>query len=215
MPADAAPPVAVTPDEGAAGSGPRITLSLLGRYRDPSFGAIELPAVSRDGKRVAFVRQLQDGGRGNPNLSLVIRGVAVDKVVEVIEVLPAEPRWRPEREDEVRRKLAAANERLAAGAWEPMEHPDYDEAAIDGAAVTLAIGDLTVRARGDRLELARRRRVVARRRMRSWLGRGDQECRVSPRLRDAHAGGGVVLVEIGFAGADGCWREPEYRVIRL
>lgn len=214
-PADAAPPPVEVSIDAAAPRGPHITLSLLGRYRDPNFGAVGLPAVSADRKRVAFVRELEDGGRGNPNLSLIIRDAAADKNLEVIEVLPVEPRWRPEREAEVRGKLAGANRRLAAGSWTPMDHPDYDDAAIDGAAMTLAIGALTVRARGDRLEIARGRRVLARRQLRSWLGPGAQGCPVAPRLRDARAGSGLVLVEIGFEGAPGCWREPEQRIIRL
>ena len=207
-------PVPVSLDGGVAGA-PRISLSLLGRYRDPSFGAAGLPAVSKDGKQVAFVRELQDGGRGNPNLSLVIRDARSGEDLEVIEILAVEPRWDPAREAQVRARLAAANRRLEAGDWKPMEPPEYDDVAVDGAAVTLAIGALTVRARGDRLEIARRRRVLARRQLRGWLGAGDQECPTAPRLRDAHAGGDLLLVVIGFEGDSGCWREPEHRIIRL
>lgn len=195
--------------------GPHLTLSLLGRFKDPSFGAVDLPAVSADGKRVAFVRQLEDGGRGNPNLSLVIKSTADGRELEVIEVLAPEPRWKPEREAEVRERLARANRLLAAGAWTPMKRPSYDDAAIDGGAVTFEVGELTVRTRGDRLEIARGRQVVARRQLSRWLGAGDQGCPVSPQLRDASATAALALLEFGFVGEPGCWREPKTVVIRL
>jgi hypothetical protein len=211
----AAPRSAIAEVEPAVPDGPHITLSLLGRYRDPSFGAIDLPAVSADGQQIAFVRELEDGGRGNPNLSLVIRSIATGRDLDVIEVLAPEPLWSPDREAAVRARLVGANRRLAAGRWKPMTRPRYDEAAIDGKSVTLEVGKLTVRARGDRLEIARGRQVVARKQLSSWLGAGDTGCRTSPQLRDASAANGLALLEFGFTGPDGCWREPQRRIIRL
>jgi len=192
--------------------GPHITLSLLGRYKDPSFGVVDLPAISADGRLIAYVRQLDDGGRGNPNLALVIRPVDW-RAGEVIEILATEPRWRPEREAQVRSRLAQANERLASSAWKPMAKPQYEDAA--NGAVTIAVENLSVRARGNQLEIARARRVLVRRELTRWLGAGAQGCKADPQLRNAHAAGGLLLLEIGFTSDGGCWREPEIRIIRI
>lgn len=211
-PADAAParPVEV---ETAEPDGPHLSLSLLGRYRDPSFGAAGLPAISADRRRVAYPHQLQDGGRGNPNLTLVIRDVESDSPLDSIEVLAVEPRWTPEREAEVRLRLAAANARLAEGEWRAMAAPDYEGAGLAGGAV-LEIGEYRVRVRAGRLEIAWGGRTRWDRDVGRWLGLEPVPgCAFRPELGEAWAGGGALLVRIDFAGDPGCWREPAWRVI--
>lgn len=203
--------------EAAEPAGPHLSLSLLGRYRDPSFGAVGLPAVSDDHRRVAYPRQLQDGGRGNPNLQLVFRDVASNRAAKIIEVLGVEPRFTPEREAEVRHRLEAANAALAAGHWTPMEGPDYNKSDVAGER--FEVGSLEVRlARHRRLEIRRGGRVLASRELGRWLGRAAAPvpgCDFRPRLDDAYAGGGVALVAIGFDGAPGCWRETAWRALKI
>ena len=183
-------------------SGPHITLSLMGRYKDPSFASVDLPAVSDDGTRIAYTRELDDGGRGNPNLALVIRHVD-GRGLDAVVILAPEPRWHPDQETLVRHRIAEANRRLVQG-WKPMKRPGETSDAN-----TLDIDGLIVRLRGSRLEIARGRAVLARKNVEP-----ARECAATPQLRTAAASRRVVLVEVGFAG-DGCWREAERYVFRI
>lgn len=208
-------PVAVEV-EAAEPSGPHLSLSLLGRYKDPSFGAVGLPAISDDHRRVVYSQQLQDGGRGNPNLRLVIRDVGSSRARKVIEVLGVEPRFTPEREAEVRRRIAAANAALAAGHWTPLEGPDYNRS--DVGAGRFEIGQLEVRLSHHRLEIRPGGHHPVRRELRRLLGRAAAAvpgCDFRPRLEDAYAGSHVALVAIGFEGAPGCWRETQWRALKI
>lgn len=123
----AASPSASTIDTpvATATSGPRIQVETDGSYESwaPSWDG--LPAISPDGKSVAYAYQLDDGGRGFPSLYLGVLPIGgeheqtttIFTAEEISQSSPALPRL-------VQQRVADANTRLRG--WSPMETGDLE-----------------------------------------------------------------------------------------
>jgi hypothetical protein len=130
----AAPPLVsgASPGPVAAPAGPAPTVA----WADGEFTLTGLPAIAADGGAVLLAVRVEDGGRGAPNLTLVVRDRA-DHVIEELVVLAAgDPDFDdgeyPAPSDAA---LAAADALLARThvehAWQPLrwhELPRYDDA---------------------------------------------------------------------------------------
>ncbi|MEZ4401997.1 MAG: hypothetical protein R3B06_18345 [Kofleriaceae bacterium] len=194
---------------------------------DGSFQATGLPAVSADGTRVLTAEIGEDGARGMPNLTLVIRDRA-DAVVDRRVVLAAgddAPTSPPD--------LAAANAWIAAGhgaaAWAPLAAvpvvPD-DESLFDATTWTATAGDLTIQlTQVGRLRVTAGQATVVDRPVTAWQvadrpmypGAGpDEQCSNPLYLSGLHvdADRHLAVARISYLGTDTCWEpDSEYHVV--
>ena len=201
-------------------SGPTISLSLLGRYRDPMFGAAGLPAISDDSQVVAYAVELEDGGRGHPNFRLVIRRVSDSRILHDLVILDPNKPWKPGDELTVRGRVAAANKRLAEKSWRELE-PLIDqttaggEVADVGAAPALTFSNETTSAtiRSGRVHIVRRGVIVAKPAV-SKLITTNSTCAGAARLADVRVGRTVALIRFRFETV-GCVRDSETQLVRL
>jgi hypothetical protein len=195
----------------------------------------QLPAVSGDGKLVAVAMRLDDGARGNDNLTLGIIDVGSDRLVKKVVIVDAENPDRPGRA----RREAAAEALLAKQAWHqlrPLALREDPGAPVRQGVVggpfqaSLAVGQgmlvsyrepvLAVRrGPGNGREIFRRDE----RRFSSPAGPRCNGCEDCPAPlaslvgADVDPATGILLLEIGYeGGTDVCWEPNDtFHVVRL
>jgi hypothetical protein len=178
---------------------------------DGDFEISGLPAISADGTLIVYAHQGEDGARGEPNLTIVVKDTA-DAVVHREVVLEYADQFAPPSPD----AIAAANRYLAAQAWTPIQpahvvasDPYAGVPFSDSASATL--GGRTVRFAASEHP--------------AWavpdapMYPGAAEMCSNP----AYLGGawiapdrGVALVLISYLGNDSCWEpDSEEHVVSL
>ncbi len=195
---------------------------------DVPVSAIGFPAVSEDGKTVAFANSDEDGARGNPNLAITVRGIDNDAVVWTILVQDAS--FSPEEigsgSEERKRILARAtqaNAMLRKTKWLTLVQADPSEDAANGYFDTARSGDLNIAYAEPKLTVTRggldagNTRILDRS-FPAWLAKARRECSNPGRLSRAYLSRArrVLLVRIAYQGTDSCW-EPggKYHAVRL
>lgn len=193
-----------------------------------------LPAIADDGSRVVLGVQASDGGRGYPNLALVVLDRA-DKTVDRRVVLDAEQVESATGPVEVATHNTYLADSNTAARWRPLARA---EVKIDGAegdpcggeldahSWTATVDDVTVRFDvGGRVQVVVGGKTVVDATHTDWLvaphpmydGAGpDEVCENPVFLSGAFidARRHLALVETGYFGTDTCW-EPsdEYHVV--
>jgi hypothetical protein len=191
---------------------------------DNGFDANGLPAVANDGSTVVLAIHAEDGGRGAPNLTVVVldRHDTATATVPVLGVDEAEAMFDEHGvKPALRARIQAANAHLAG------LHAQHDLVALAELAIddTLeaeqrlrATGpDLTVEWKAGQLELRDHQREVGRVTIpASWLVEDRPMCTTCTEICHnaaylgrvaADAKRRVAVVTISYTGTDTCW-EP-------
>jgi hypothetical protein len=234
-PADpVAPPGPVTPkltlDTSAMGPG---------EWHVKAFG---LPAVSSDGKLVAYLADKHDGMRGYANQALVVRAIDGEKVEKEIKLLEpnelnkaesapnASGTTLPAFKTKAQGKVDESAAYLAKSSWIALARPapskvvaGADAAAphalsVAGIAFELADGHLRAKDAGGKALLDQDAKAWAAKGYTPGPGQGA--CKFEPRLNDAAADAekkvAFVRVEQSVvAGGDSCNADPVFHVYRL
>jgi hypothetical protein len=166
---------------------------------DGPFTWTGLPAVTADGSNVVIANAREDGARGEPNLTLLVKDRA-DALVEEQVVLA------PDGEQPWRANLDTTNAYLAR-VHQERELVPLAPIAGSGLEVAWDEGRLIVRS-GDA--------AVVEREHRDWTIAPTPQCENPSFLADAwtDAARKLVLVKISYRGTDTCW-EPDssYHVV--
>ena len=234
-PADpVAPPGPVTP---------KLTLDTAamspGEWRVKFFG---LPAVSTDGKLVAYVADKHDGMRGYANQALVVRAVDGEKVEKEIKLLEpnelnkaesapnASGTTLPAFKTKAQTKVDESAAYLAKSSWIALARPAPAKtvAAVDAAAprsliaagITFDLADARLRAKdaGGKAILDQDAKTWAAKG--NTPGPGQGACKFEARLSDVAVDADkkvafVRVEEAVAAGGDSCNADPLFHVFRL
>src|SRR3954469_6675370 len=187
-------------------------------WRGHDIAITGLPAIAGDGSTIVIAQRASDGGRGNPNLTLVERDRG-DRVVRRLEVITATEVDELAAADIARRFDAATawlDERHAAARLVAMDalelHPGTDEApptATGGGALLRWVPSELELVLGPALRVLRSTPP-------SWLVADRPMCPGCTEVchNDAFLGGGYLdrdrraaLVVVSYRGSDTCW-EP-------
>ncbi len=210
-----------------------------GEWRVKLFG---LPAVSTDGKLVAYVADKQDGMRGYANQALVVRVIDGEKVEKEIKLLEpnelnkaesapnASGTTLPAFKTKAQTKVDEATAYLAKSSWIALARP----APVKAAAVVDASAPRSVVAAGVTFDLADGRlrakdsggKAMLDQDAKTWAakgytpGAGQGACKFEARLSDAAADAekkvAFVRIEQSVAtGGDSCNADPLFHVFRL
>lgn len=196
---------------------------------DNGFDANGIPAVTSDGAQVVLAFIDNDGGRGNPNLRLVVRG-RTDRDVEtkvVMSVDEAETLFDASgKTAELDARITATNNWLRAFharaglvALLPLETVRAEDAPLDEQRVAWS-DELEVRWKASQLTITQAGKPLhARRTPEDWLVKDQPLCATCTETcsNPAHLAGAAIdvarriaVVSIGYTGNDTCW-EPPYR----
>lgn len=202
--APAPAPLSQQRDEPAAATGPAPTVG----WAFNRFTVTGLPAVASDGSlAVATVRD-PDGGRGYPNLSLVIRDRS-DRVVNRIEVMAANEYEPFDAQDDAGPQLAAR----IASANRALGELHARVPLVEMVPATDVIVEWSSPRLHVRTPAGRQLHVVD---GTSWLAPSGPRCQQCPPcdnpayVASTHAAPSVerlLLVTIAYEGTDSCW-EP-------
>lgn len=193
-------------------------------WRDREIAITGLPAIAGDGSSVVLAHRDSDGGRGNPNLTLVERDRG-DRVVRRLEVITASEVDQLGAAEIARRFDAASawlDERHAAAHLVAMTALELRAASDDAPALATGLGTRLRWTPGELvIELAPAggagpgERIV-RTTPPSWLVADRPMCTGCSEIchNDAFLGGGYVdlerraaVVVVSYRGSDTCW-EP-------
>jgi hypothetical protein len=210
-----------------------------GEWRVVVFG---LPAVSADGKLVAYVADKHDGMRGYANQALVVRAIDGEKVEKEIKLLEpdelnkaesapnASATTLPAFKKKAQGKVDESAAYLAKSSWIALARPAPSKASasVDAAAPRAVV------AAGIAFELADGRlrakngagKSMLDQDAKAWAAKGYTPapgmgaCKFEARLSDAAADAekkvGFVRVEQSVvAGGDSCNADPVFHVYRL
>lgn len=197
----------------------------------PRFASPNLPAVSRDGKRVAIAQRLEDGARGTPNQTLWIKDADTDEVLTEMVVLGVkEHNDLVGSADEaaalaalIEKRLAKANALLATETWTPFTAG----AAPSGewnAPRRVDFGGITVVYEQPALTVTENGVTIHDADYPAWLSRpykvmdDEIECENPALLRAVYLSREqrVLVVRIGYYGTDMCWEpDSQFHVVRL
>lgn len=175
-----------------------------------------LPAVSKDGAKVALAIAREDGARGAPNLSVQIRDVATDTIEVEHIVLAAASEWScSDPSDTLEANLKAAQKTLDAHTWFPLPALGTTNAYAASAANP---ADFAVSYREpDLFALSLTQTRLSRTTHPTWrmdtltsLQDPDLPCGQPSALQAAwgDAAHGVAVVRIAYTGNDAC-PEPD------
>jgi hypothetical protein len=207
---------------GPAGPPPTIAWSGGPPMEGGEFSATGLPAVSDDGSRVIYDWVKGDGGRGYPNLTLVIAD-RTDRVVDSRVVLDADRVEELDGAVDVTAHNAFLAESNAGARWRPLTRldvegePEGDEMFASkqraaGPELTVTFGD------DAHLVIAQGGKVVVDTVKTAWLVEDrpmyegaayDEVCTNPIYLGSVHvdAARKVALIGVEYRGTDTCW-EP-------
>jgi hypothetical protein len=216
----ASPPLTGTAPE-SAGASPTPTVAWTGR----DLSTTGLPAIASDGGEVVIAHRDTDGGRGNPNLTLIEKD-RQDREVHRLVVLTANE-FEAQTAGSGSAGRALIDERAAAAtAWlrerhgtlrlRPMAALSVPKRTVEGPVAAVGAG-VTIRWASNELAIAREGAPpVVRSTPDSWLAKDYPMCRTCTEVchNEALLGGGAVDVErtlalviIAYMGSDTCW-EP-------
>jgi hypothetical protein len=192
-----------------AGPGPKL------QWNGRDFTSTGLPAIASDGSAIVIAHRDNDGGRGNPNLTLIERDRSDRDVHRLVVLTPNDF----DHEDAT--QIAARFERAAA--WLRERHDARRLVALTALTKPDALSDtaqgtgVTVRWTPSRLVIERAGAApVVRTIPASWLARDRPECQGCTEMchNEAFLGGAyvdlarsVALVIVSYHGTDICW-EP-------
>jgi hypothetical protein len=214
----AAPPMSGTAPEGA--SLPEPTVAWTGR----ELATTGLPAIASDGSAVVVAHRDNDGGRGNPNLTLIEtdrqdrerRRLVVLTAEEYEELSRAGTDSRPAIDERVARATAWLRARHAALRLRAMAALSVPKRTAEGPVAATGTG-VTIRWADGELAIAREGALpVVRTTPDAWLAPDHPMCQTCTEVchNEAFLGGGAVDVErttavviIAYMGSDTCW-EP-------
>jgi hypothetical protein len=195
----------------AAPAGPAPAVQWTGR----DITTTGLPAIASDGSAVVIAHRDNDGGRGNPNLTLIEKDRS-DRTIRELVVLHANDI------DHVDAAQITARFEQAAG-WLRERHADRRLVAMtplamtDVRSATAVAAGVTLRWAPSQLVIERERgTAVVRTTPASWLARDRPMCHDCSEVchNEAFLGGGhvdldrsVALVVVSYHGTDICW-EP-------
>lgn len=193
-----------------------------------AFHTTGLPAVSHDGTRVIVEHVDNDGGRGAPNLALVVRDRADAKVAEHV-VLTADAAAGA---DETGDMTPAKPDLDAANAWLVAQHTQAAftplaagtvtsdaEGILEQTNWTIVAGDATIKVDQDaRLVVVQGGKEVAERTMSAWIAPSypmyegapaDEQCSNPLYIEAAYVDPAhkLALLRVAYTGTDSCW-EP-------
>ena len=212
-PAAAPPPLSGSATTSASES-PTPTIAWRGR----EIATTGLPAIARDGSSVVLAHRDTDGGRGNPNVTLIEkdrddRAVGQLVVVTATDVDELTPAQLAER---FAKAGAWLRERHAARHLVPLTTLATSRPTDDAAAQATGTG-VTLRWVPNQLVIERPHGApVTRATPVSWLAADHPMCRNCSEVchNDAFLGGGhvdlersVAIVVVSYRGTDTCW-EP-------
>jgi len=216
-PAQTAPPSHATPPRAAPTTPPPTVM-----FTSMRLDASRLPAIAADGSFVVHTEIDGDGGRGNPNLAIVVRDRRDHEVERIVVVTANEAEGQYDEHGPspaLAAKIAAANTRLAelhattdlrpltilASEANPLASDEGNPAQGEGLLLHLSTRRLTVRASGNL--------VVDVAPPASWsipdkklCATCDEVCRYPAYLGAAHAdlAHTLVLLTVAYAGTDLC-----------
>jgi hypothetical protein len=214
----AAPPLSGTAPEAA--SLPEPMVAWTGR----ELATTGLPAIASDGSAVVVAHRDNDGGRGNPNLTLIEmdrqdrerRRLVVLTAEEYEELSRAASDSRPAIGDRVAKATAWLRERHAALRLRAMAALSVPKRTVEGPVAATGAG-VTIRWAGSELAIARDGALpVVRTTPDSWLAPDRPMCRTCTEVchNEAFLGGGAIDIErtaavvvVAYLGSDTCW-EP-------
>lgn len=196
---------------------------------DNGFDTPLLPAVASDGSLVVFAQRDNDGGRGHPNLKLIVRDRrdATTKTLVVLDVEEVDKIFSPEdgKHPELDKRIASTN------AWLAELHQKMNLVALtklepqsadsDGVGEThrATSGDLAVDWRTNRLAITRAQKpLVERTTPTTWLAAkhekpcpGCDPCENPAFLAGAavDAARTIAVITVSYTGTDTCWEPAE------
>jgi hypothetical protein len=195
------------------------------KWIDNGFDADLLPAVASDGSFVVLALRENDGGRGMPNLKLVVkdRKDAVTKTVLVLDADEAESLFAEDgSHPKVDERIAAANTWLAElhrkanlvplTKLEPQKDPEGGYRETHRATG----GDLAVDWKSSKLSITRAgRSLVDRATPETWLASKRPACATCDVCENPELLGGaaidasrtIAVITVSYTGNDTCW-EP-------
>ncbi|MDB4998200.1 MAG: hypothetical protein JWM74_5632 [Myxococcaceae bacterium] len=210
-----------------------------GEWRVKFFG---LPAVSTDGKLVAYIADKHDGMRGYANQALIVRAVDGEKVEKEIKLLEpnelnkaesapnASGTTLPAFKTKAQTKVDESTAYLAKSSWIALARPTplKAAAAVDAAAprsivvagITFDLADARLRAKGAG------GKAMLDQDAKTWAakgytpGPGQGACKFEARLGDVAVDAEkkvafVRVEEAVVAGGDSCNADPLFHVFRL
>src|SRR5262245_36270012 len=138
-----------TAPEVGGGPAPTVGWKTEGEGGYGSFTTERLPAVSTDGAQVVFAHEGEDGGRGYPNLTLVVKDAA-DQAVRTQPVMSADQNGDMEPVAPTQTQLDAGNAFLAEGAWNAMTAAgepvgsDPEQGPVFSESATVTVGSVSI-----------------------------------------------------------------------
>ncbi len=221
-------------NSGGPGSiGPAPTIAWSGGIpadQAGEFTTTGLPAVAADGSRVIAAWRREDGGRGMPNLTLVVRD-RTDTEVHAQVVLAADAAEATTAAPELGDHNAYLAQTNVEIGWMPLRPAALTaggegDGFIDASTWDASDGDVGLHFDQDgHLVIEQRGTVVVDRLMSTWLAADrpmyegappDEICHNPAALTEAFLDGGrrLVLVRTAFRGTDTCWEpDGEYHVV--
>ncbi len=182
-----APPATSTtaPPSASAASGPHIKVATEGTYESWTSSWEGLPAISPDARSVAYAYQLDDGGRGFPNLYLGILPIGGEHE-QTMTIFTSEEisRSPPSLATDVQQRVAQANVRLRG--FSPMEKFVAEERFPDGATQRVSVAGLEWSYRAPKLVVRDHDREIFSRALDAGPA-SDDHCAYGARLRIASA----------------------------
>lgn len=185
---------------------------------DNGFVLTGLPAVAADGNKILLPVMLEDGGRGYPNLAVVVKDRS-DAVIhqQVVLGLDDNAMDQPPPSEAA---IADANQYIDRNHgeqnWQPMKLLEASRDEDSGEYTNVVAGDgVEITWAAPRLSVKAGNAVVFEREFAAWeaekysVGEAG-ECENPSYLGGAHldAGRKVVVIEISYYGNDTCW-EPD------
>jgi hypothetical protein len=200
-------------------------------YGDPG-GLARGTWVSSDGKSVAFFTRASSSSEGDAR-TLVVKDVDTDAIVFQKVLFTEEESFQrsaPDLERLARARAWEARSYLEQREWKPLpyrENPQHDGEFMSDACFehqmrpkrSVSLDDLKVSYQEPRVQLWRRGKKVLDRRFSSWRVRQEVCEHANPSWLNGiffSREQGVVLLEFGFCGMDGCSEPPmAFHVLRI
>jgi hypothetical protein len=199
--------------------GPAPTIVWKAEPKASEFITMAFPVISRDGSMVIVAQRDNDGGRGYPNLKLVVRN-RKDREVETHVVLKADDFERAEAD--VPNRVKAANDWLAQQ-HEKLDLQSMTKMSVDAAQdrreqKSATAGDAKLVFENNHLTIHKgSAKVVDIAMPGDWAAPTGKRCAGCEPCSNPHylrgaavdAGRAIAVVVVAYAGNDTCWEPPD------